>query len=131
MPQAPKSHRQHAGKPRDTRRYGAAERGYDGQWQKERKAAIDRMIGETGDLLCRYCRQEKIETLDHAMPPMRVGPVGSARYWEQFRDQRYWIPSCMKCNSDKGGRTLGELKRERPVMYARLVAVMRERGVNL
>lgn len=129
MPQAPKSHRAHAGKPRDTRRYGAAERGYDGRWQKERRAAIDRMIGETGDLLCRYCRQEAIETLDHAVPPSRVGPVGSARYWEQFNDRLYWVPCCLRCNSDKGDRTVVELKRERPVMYARLVEVMRERGV--
>lgn len=131
MPQAPKSHRAHAGKPRDTRRYGAAERGYDGQWTKDKTAALKQMVAESGDPFCRYCRREVAKTLDHAVPPSRVGPVGSARYWEQFSDRLYWIPSCMRCNSDKGDRTVSELKRERPVMYARLVAVMRERGVMI
>jgi len=131
MPQAPKSHRQHAGKPRDTRRYGAAERGYDGQWTKDKTAVLKQMVAESCDPFCRYCRREVAKTLDHAVPPSRVGPVGSTRYWEQFNDRLYWVPCCMRCNSDKGDRTVSELKRERPVMYERLVEVMRERGVNL
>lgn len=129
MPQAPKTHRAHAGKPRDTRRYGAAERGYDGQWTKDKTAVLKQMVAESGDPFCRYCRIEVAKTLDHAVPPMRVGPVGSVRYMEQFRDRLYWVPCCMRCNSDKSDRTLSELKQEIPLMYARLVAVMRERGV--
>ena len=87
------------------------------------------MVAESGDPFCRYCRIEVAKTLDHAVPPMRVGPVGSVRYMEQFRDRLYWVPCCMRCNSDKSDRTLSELKQEIPLMYARLVAVMRERGV--
>ena len=131
MPQAPKTHRQHAGRPRDTRRYGAAERGYDTSWAKEKAAALREMIVESCNEWCRYCDNNKAATLDHAIPPTRIAAVGSERYREQFNDRRFWIPACVKCNSKKQDLMPVELQKRYPEMHRQMIAVLSERGITI
>lgn len=133
MPQAPKHHRP-AGqqqRPRDNRQHGAAERGYDWQWTKAKKLTMREMLVEDVDPFCRYCRKVLATMLDHAIPPARVGSVGSVAYNRQFKDKRYLIPACVGCNTRKGQLLPGELKSRYPEMYERMVAVLAKRGVKL
>lgn len=131
MPQAPKSHRPHGDRPRDTRRYGAAERGYDTDWAKEKAAALREMIVESCNEWCRYCDNSKAVTLDHAIPPKRIAAVGSEQYREQFKNRRLWIPVCIKCNSKKQDLMPAELQKRYPEMYRHMIAVLSERGITI
>lgn len=114
------------------RRHGAAERGYDWAWQKNKAAVLRLMKEATRNPFCRYCETARATTLDHAIPPTRMGPVGSAAYQKWFADQRFWIPCCGAdgngCNTLKGNRMPDELL---PWMRARLDAVLAERQVSL
>lgn len=130
MPNAPKPHRPHGEqRPRDNRRHSAAERGYDWQWTKDKPRILIEMVAESADPFCIYCRERLAVTLDHAEPPTRAGAVGSEAYRRAFNRRELWIPACMRCNSDKGDMTIMELKVKRPVMWQRLMKVLRERGV--
>lgn len=130
MPNAPKPHRTREPTPtRDYRQHTAAERGYDGWWRAHKDRALQQMNADEYDFLCRYCRRVNATMLDHAIPPQ--GPVGSIEYTRQFRDQRYWIPCCVPCNSRKRDMMPDELRQRQPTMWQRMVTVLAVRGCDV
>jgi 5-methylcytosine-specific restriction endonuclease McrA len=134
MPNAPRQHRASNPtlRPRDNRQFSAAERGYNWQWTKDKPALLTEMILAESDPFCRYCRKVAENLiLDHAIPPARKGPVGSAAYEQWMQDRRYLIPACGRCNTQKGQVLPDELKKRHPEMYQRMVAVLAKRGVKL
>lgn len=131
MPNAPQRHQPHGARPRDSRRFTATDRGYTNDWQREKKAALERMIADEADPFCRYCRVKSATTIDHAIPVTRLAAPGTQEYERRFRDQRYWIPCCIGCNSKKQDMMPDELMKREPVMHKRLTAVLAARGVTL
>ncbi len=132
MPNAPKPHRP---KPKastreyDQRRGTASSRGYGTQWNKYKGLILADMIADSANPYCRYCESNEATLLDHAIPPTRLFAVGSDEYRELFEDVRYLVPCCFSCNGIKRDKMPDELKMERPEMWARLAAVLAERGV--
>jgi len=115
----------------DNRQFSAAERGYDWNWTKAKRARMHKMtIEDEIDPFCRYCRVARADVLDHAIPLMRQGAVGSMAYNRWLKDERYLIPCCGACNTRKGDLLPAELKVKHPEMYQRMVAVLTKRGVS-
>jgi 5-methylcytosine-specific restriction endonuclease McrA len=133
MPMAPRSRaaQEVSERPRDTRIYSASQRGYTKAWGRDKDYSVRQMASETWDPFCQYCRVVEATTIDHALPPKRLAVVGSVEYWRQFADRRYWIPVCQRCNSRKQNLLPPELQQRYPELYARLVAVLLTRGINL
>lgn len=131
MPKAIPTRRPHGDQARresDRRRLTAQARGYGPRWARARQAALTRMVIENVDFRCTYCRRDVAVSLDHAVPPTRLHPVGSAEYHDLFWDERLWVPTCLSCNNMKGDR----LPRELPEwMRERLLAVLAQRWIPL
>lgn len=129
MPNAPKQHSTSGKTARqeyNLRRGTAHSRGYGVEWARRRKRLIAEAVVE--NWRCRYCLQEEVQTMDHALPPTRLGPVGSAEYDKWFDDDNNLVGCCLKCNSLKQDKMPHELPEP---MKSRLIAILRERGVKV
>jgi 5-methylcytosine-specific restriction enzyme A len=85
-PECERSHQRR----RDAARGSAAERGYDAEWRKVRKAVLDR-----DGWICRWCGQPAI-TVDHVTPLAQ----GGLRL-----DPSNLVAACRSCNARRGGAT--------------------------
>lgn len=107
MPTAPKCLRYRKTKLVENR-LPPAQRGYDWQWQKHRKARVQMLLLRDG-ALCGICKrplpaQSKQIHIDHKVAPSTKGPVGSEAYNQWFNDQDNWQLACARCNSAKQNR---------------------------
>jgi 5-methylcytosine-specific restriction enzyme A len=133
MPNAPKPNQarpKQVNRQYEQRRGSAASRGYDGQWNKYKAAILADMVTESANPYCRYCESNDATQLDHVIPPSRLFAVGSVQYQEAFWDVQNLVPCCGRCNSEKRDKMPEELRLQRPEMWARLIEVLRERGMG-
>lgn len=131
MPQAPKPHRTKpvdSDRQYDMRRGTAAERGYDSWWVKASRQALLAMIADDANPYCRYCEREDATLIDHSIPPTSIAAVGSELYFNAFRDERYWVPCCSRCNSLKRDKMPNELPEW---MAEKLKKLLKTRGIEL
>lgn len=131
MPQAPRQrphpNRQSARQAYDASRGTAHERGYGVDWQRESRA-FRKQQAARGIWKCVYCDFAEHDRVDHGIPPRRLFRTGTPEYVQLFNDQRFWIPCCMNCNTDKGEKLPHELSEP---MKSRLLAVFKSRGIVL
>ena len=102
-------HKSGAEREYDQRRGTAAERGYNWRWQKYRLW----FLKQAGNQVC-YLRGPRCKTIaelpEHINPP--DGP-NDPKFW----DTDNHAPSCGRCNSWKGNRTLEQLIRDEREYY--------------
>lgn len=131
MPTAPRSRRLQNHTTYEHQRGTAQERGYDKAWRARCEALRIVALEEPLSFLCRYCERNEFDRWDHANPPSRHGRPGSTAYLRWFNDDTLLIPCCKRCNDQKSNLLPEELKKAFPVIYKRMMTVLKERGVEL
>ncbi len=90
--------------PKPRKRPSAAQRGYDGPWQKKSR----QYLNMRGNQECVYCKMQgkfrPATCVDHIIPH---------RGNEALRmDVTNWAASCLRCNSRKGDRPVEQFVKE-------------------